>query len=62
MKIEEIKQKTSEELMENMREMQQKLREIRFGLAAGRVKDVKEGMQVRRTIARVKTVLRERVS
>ena len=60
MKLQEIKEKTTEDLLQTLPGVEKQLSEVRFGLASSRVKNVKEAMLLRRTIARIKTILRER--
>jgi len=60
MKIREIKEKTTEDLLQILLGIEKQLSEVRFGLAAGRVKNVKEAGLLRRTVARIKTVVHER--
>ena len=60
MTIQEIKQKTNEDLRQTLLDINKQLQQIRFGLTAGRIKNVKEGMMLRRIVARIKTIMRER--
>lgn len=60
MKIREIKEKTTEDLLRILPDTEKQLSEVRFGLVAGRVKNVKEARLLRRTVARIKTVVHER--
>lgn len=62
MKVREIKEKTTEDLIRMLPEVEKQLSDTRFGLAAGRVKNVKEASQLRCTVARIKTILRERAA
>ena len=59
-KIREIKEKTTEDLLRILPDIEKQLSEVRFGLAAGRIKNVKEAGLLRRTVARIKTVVHER--
>ncbi|MEK7212072.1 MAG: 50S ribosomal protein L29 [Patescibacteria group bacterium] len=62
MKINEIKElrsKPAVELTRLLREKQERLRVLRFDLAAGKVKDISELRLVRKTIARLLTFLKE---
>ena len=56
----EIKNKTVEHLRKEVSETQEKLREIRFGGAGSRSRNVKEGRNLRREVARALTELRAR--
>ncbi len=60
MKIAEIRQKPKEELKNILKDNQEKLREIRFNLAAGKVKNVREIRQVKKEIAQIKTLLNQK--
>ena len=60
MNIHEIKEKTTEDLLRILPDIEKQLNEVRFGLAAGRIKNVKEAGLLRRTVARIKTVVHER--
>ena len=56
--IQELKNKSLGELERIVLESGEKLRALRFDLAAGKVKNVNELHQTRKTIARAKTFLR----
>lgn len=57
MKISEIKQKSQNELHRILAEKQEKLRQLRFDLASGKVKNVREIRQIKKDIARILTIL-----
>jgi len=57
MKISELKQKSKKELQRFLRNNQDKLRQLRFDLASGKVKNVKEIRQIKKDIARILTIL-----
>ena len=57
MKISEIKQKSQNELHRILAEKQEKLRQLRFDLASGKVKNVREIRQIKKDIARINTIL-----
>ncbi len=59
-KTNEIKNKTVEHLRKEVADTQEKLREIRFGGAGSRSRNVKEGRNLRREVARALTELRAR--
>jgi len=59
MKIREIQRKSKKELQDILTTSRDKLRELRFNLASGKVKNIKEIHQIRRDIARILTILRE---
>jgi len=57
--IQELKNKTVGELEHLVIESGEKLRALRFDLAAGKVKNVNELHHMRKTIARAKTFLKQ---
>jgi len=57
MKVSEIKQKSKKELQRLLRNNQNKLRQLRFDLASGKVKNVREIRQIKKDIARILTIL-----
>lgn len=57
MKISEIKQKSQNELHRILAEKQEKLRQLRFDLVSGKVKNVREIRQIKKDIARIFTTL-----
>lgn len=61
MKAAEIRQKTKDELIKSVKEMREKLRALRFDLASGKVKNVREIRQIRKDVARILTILKEKV-
>ena len=61
MKIKEIRQKSKEELERTLKDQREKHRSLRFDLAAGKVKNVRELRQTKKDIARALTILKEKV-
>lgn len=59
MKAKEIRKKTKEELEKLLAEKRKKLTQLRFDLAAGKVKNVREIRETKKDIARILTILRE---
>jgi len=59
MKIEELRKKTKEELQKILRDDREKLRQLRFDLVAGKVKNVREIRKVKEEIARILTLLKQ---
>lgn len=59
MKIKELKQKTDKELHDTLIHLKDSLRELRFNLVGGKVKNINEIHQTRRSIARVLTLIRQ---
>ena len=59
MRAEELRAMTPEELSQSLDELRQELFNLRFRLATQQLADTSRVRQVRRDIARAKTVLRE---
>ena len=62
MKPRELRQKTDKELKQILFDLREKLRELRFNLVQGKVKNIKEVHQTKKDIARILTILEERQS
>lgn len=62
MKPADVRKKSTEELTKLITELETELREFRFGMSGGRAKNVRKARQLRHDIARVKTVLTERIA
>lgn len=60
MKIKELKTLSNEELAKKIKDARERLRQLRFDLAAGKVKNVREIRQTRKEIARIKTLLNQK--
>lgn len=60
--IQDLKIKTDAELMRLIHDDSEKLRALRFDLAAGKVKNVKTLHETKHAIARAKTFLQERTA
>lgn len=60
MKINELRDKSSDELQTRERELSEQLFKLRFQRATGRMENPSKMRQVRREIARIKTLLSER--
>ncbi len=60
MKAEQIREMTEQELQSELSELKSELFKLRFQLAANQLDNPVKLKQVKRDIARVKTVLRER--
>jgi large subunit ribosomal protein L29 len=58
MKISELAQKNKSELEKLLQENKERLRVLRFDLAAGKVKNVREIRKIKKDIARILTILR----
>jgi len=57
MKISELHQKTKTELQKLLQDNRERLRQLRFDLAAGKVKNVREIRKIKKDIARILTIL-----
>ena len=58
--IQELKNRPTDELTRLIGESGEKLRVLRFDLAAGKVKDITEIHEMKKKMARMKTFIRER--
>lgn len=59
MDVKELRDMSDAELVEKEQQLKQELFNLRFQLATGRIESVMRVRQTRRTIAQVKTVLRQ---
>jgi len=59
-KVKDIRDLTSEELQRKLESLKEELFNLRFQVATGQLDNPMRMREVRRTIAQVKTVLRER--
>jgi large subunit ribosomal protein L29 len=60
MRVDEVREKNNEELQQEMDESYRELMNLRFRWATHQLSDVNEMKVVKKTIARIHTVLRER--
>ncbi|MGI5876270.1 MAG: 50S ribosomal protein L29 [Dethiobacteria bacterium] len=60
MKVSEIRELSSQELQDKIRELKEELFNLRFQMATGQLENTMRLKEVRRSIARAKTVIRER--
>lgn len=60
MKASEVRILTDEQLVERLDELREEWRQLRFDQAVGRLQNTKRIWQIRRDIARIKTIARER--
>lgn len=56
--FQQLKNKSQEELRKNLAEHQEKLRSLKFDLAAGKVKNINEIKEIKKIIARIMTLLK----
>lgn len=59
MKFSELQQKNTEELKKILEQDRERLRQLRFDLASGKVKNVREIRKLKKIIARVLTLLKQ---
>lgn len=60
MKLQDLRKKTKVELQNLEKNLKEKGRELRFQLASGKVKNVREIRLTKKTIAQIFTVLQEK--
>lgn len=60
MKAKEIRELTNEEINNNIKELKEELFNLRFQLATGQLENTARIKEVRKTIARMKTTIRQR--
>ncbi len=59
-KIKELKQKSKPELEKILRDNKERLKELNFSLAVGKVKNVREIRKMKKQIARILTLLKSK--
>ncbi len=59
MDLTELRQKSKNELKKTLQDSQERLRQLRFDLAAGKIKNVREIRKIKKEIARILTLLNE---
>ena len=60
MKHEDLRKKVEKELQDMVVSLKEKRRDLRFQLAAGKIKNTREIRQTRKSIARILTVIKEK--
>jgi len=60
MDIKELKEKSTKELQKKLAQLREKTRDLNFRIANKEVKNHQEYKQLRRDIARIKTLLKQR--
>jgi ribosomal protein L29 len=60
MKIIELRQKSKDELKKILGDNREKLRQLRFDLAAGKVKNVREVRKVKKEISQILTLIKSK--
>jgi len=59
MKIQELRQKPKGELHKILQDNREKLRQLRFDLVSGKIKNVREVRKIKKEIAQVSTILNQ---
>ena len=59
MKTRELRRKSEKELQQSLISLRDRLRELRFNLAGGKVKNIKEIHHTKKDVARIQTLLKE---
>jgi len=59
MKITELRQKPKGELHKILQDNREKLRQLRFDLVSGKIKNVREVRKVKKEIAQISTILNQ---
>ena len=62
MKVKEIRELTTAEMLDKEKQLKEELFNLRFQLAAGQLENTARIKEVRQSIARIKTVLREQAN
>lgn len=57
MKVSQLREKSKKDLLDLLQENQKKMRELRFNLASGKVKNIKTLHETKKDIARILTLL-----
>jgi len=60
MKVQEIRELETKELLQKVEEFKKELFELRFQAATGQLENTARVKEVRKSIAKIKTVIRER--
>ncbi|MDP2684101.1 MAG: 50S ribosomal protein L29 [bacterium] len=60
MEVKELRKKTEEELIKLLKLTQEQFRDLRFQVMAKQHKDVRDLRQVKKDIAKIKTILKEK--
>ena len=61
MKVKDIRELTTAEMLDQEKQLKEELFNLRFQLATGQLENTARIKEVRKSIARIKTVLREQV-
>jgi len=60
MKAKELREKTTKELHQLLKELREKIVKLRFDMASGKVKNIRELRFIKKDITRILTILKER--
>ena len=58
MKSQELRQKSQDELEKLLQDSRERLRQLKFDLASGKVKNIREIREIKKDIARIQTCLK----
>ncbi len=61
MKIKELRKKSKDDLDKILQDDREKTRQIRFDMSSGKVKNVREIGKIKKEIARILTILNEKI-
>jgi large subunit ribosomal protein L29 len=61
MRAGDLRKKTEKELQATLQDLREKLRNLRFDLSAGKVKNVREIRKIKKDIARILTIINEKL-
>ena len=56
-RLDELRKRTKEELKKILKDNREKLRQLRFDLAAGKVKNVREIRRIKKEVSQILTIL-----
>ncbi|MFA6340979.1 MAG: 50S ribosomal protein L29 [Candidatus Paceibacterota bacterium] len=60
MNIKDVRNKTAGELQKELQEKAESLNKFKFGISGSKIKNVKEGKNLRKDIAQIMTILNEK--
>ena len=60
MEIAELKQKPKEELLKILQDSRERLRQLKFDLSSGKVKNIREIRQIKKDVARILTLFSQK--
>ena len=60
MDVAELKQKPKEELLKILQDSRERLRQLKFDLSSGKVKNIREIRQIKKDVARILTLFSQK--